>query len=203
MLLDGGLTALLERLLSLLLGLEAPGRAGVLLEYFERARQRADLVAPLGANDLDIKIALGEPLHLGGHVEERAGNLEKGNPAEQQKGDDQPSQGAGDEDAAGMGGERRSVEPRGLERRAVERDELVDRIDRNLAELGGFADGNGKGLGLLVLQRKLEDACAGLAAVADGGAKDLDKGALIGRFGDRRQPIEGLQDSGADLVIIS
>src|SRR6267154_2698793 len=38
MLLDGGLTALLERLLRLLLGLEAPGRDGVLLEDFERAR---------------------------------------------------------------------------------------------------------------------------------------------------------------------
>jgi hypothetical protein len=56
------------------------GLNGVLLEHLERARQRTDLVATLGADDHDIKIALGELRHQTRHRRQGTGNATANQP---------------------------------------------------------------------------------------------------------------------------
>src|SRR6266705_6210163 len=98
------LTALFLNLLLPLLGLKAPRRNRILLEDLQRPGEPANLIGPVGALDLDVEIAVGEPGHLTGHKGERSGNLVERDPAEDAERADQPRGGTDHQPRPGLRG---------------------------------------------------------------------------------------------------
>ena len=91
------------------LALHRVQRQRIVLEGLERAGQRADLVAPLGAGDRHREIAGGEPAHELRHAAQRPGNLRHHDP-DQKTQRQQPDDAGAQHDrrfGAASGGERR------------------------------------------------------------------------------------------------